>query len=141
MRARGFLEGRDIALTFRELPGGLEKESDELADELIRSRPDIIAMVGHPAVTSLKNRTRDIPVIFYNLGPNPAQVGLVESLVRPGGNLTGSTMTGDQYEYELRRWGTFKQLVPSLKRVATIVGKDFVSEWVTVFAGISVLMF
>ena len=128
LRSRGILGGRDIAITFRELPGGLEKEAEALADELVRSRPDIIVAVGHPVLTSLKRRTRDIPVIFYDLGPNPAQVGLVDSLARPGGNMTGSTMTGDQREYELRRWGTFKQLVPYLKRAAILIGKDFVTE-------------
>lgn len=128
LTARGILEGRDVTLTFQRLPGASERESDELADALVRSGPDIIVMGPHPAVFSLKKRTRAIPVIFYDMGPNPAQVGLVDSLARPGGNITGSAMTGDQYEYELRRWSRFKQLVPSLKRVAAIVGKDFVRE-------------
>jgi putative ABC transport system substrate-binding protein len=127
-RSRGILEGRDITLTFQQLPDGMEKASDELAERLVRSRPDIIVMVAHPALWPLKKRTRDIAIIFYDSGPNPAQVGLVESLARPGGNITGSAMTNDQHEYELRRWGRFKQLVPSLKRVANLVGKDFVRE-------------
>jgi len=127
-RARGIIEGRDITLAFQPLPGGLERESDQLADALVRSRPDIIVMEAHPALQSLKKRTRDIAIVFYNSGPNPAQIGLVESLARPGGNITGSAMTSDQHEYELLRWGTFKQLAPSLKRVAVIVAKDFVRE-------------
>ena len=123
-KSRGILEGRDVTLTFQGLPANVEKECDELAESLVRSRPDVIVLPGHLTLWSLKKRTRDIPVVFYNLGPDPAKVGIVESTSRPGGNFTGSTQSGDA-SLETRRWATFKQLLPSMRRAAQMVDQEF----------------
>lgn len=123
-RSRGILEGRDIMLTFQGLPANVEKECDELAESLVRSPPDIIVLPGHLTLWALKRRTRDIPVVFYNLGPDPAKVGIVESNSRPGGNFTGSTQSGDT-SLETRRWAKFKQLHPSMRRAAQMVDQQF----------------
>jgi putative ABC transport system substrate-binding protein len=122
-RSRGIIEGRDIALTLRGLPADNEKEADRLADSLVRERPDIIVLASHFALWSLKQRTRDIPVVFYNVGYNPVEIGLVESLSRPGGNITGTTQESD--EFMLKTWQLFKQLVPSMKRASIVIDTRF----------------
>jgi putative ABC transport system substrate-binding protein len=124
-RSSGILEGRDITLTFQSLPDR-DEDADALAASLVRSRPDVIVLVAHATVWSLKKRTRDIPIVFYNLSFNPATVGLVESLARPGGNLTGSSQVVD--EFAQKDLQLFKQLVPSLKRLGLILDKKE-AEW------------
>jgi putative ABC transport system substrate-binding protein len=122
-RSRGIIEGRDIVLTFRGLPAENERQADELADSLVRARPDVIVLASHFAVWSLKQRTRDIPVIFYNMGYNPVETGLVESLSRPGGNITGTTQDSDAFMR--KTWQLFKQLVPSMKRASIVLDTQF----------------
>ena len=119
-RSRGVLEGRDMALTFQPLPSR-DEAADELAASLVRTRPDVIVLVAHAAIWALKKRTRDIPIVFYNLAFNPATLGFVESLARPGGNLTGTSQGID--EFEKKELQLFRQLVPSLKRLGMISDK------------------
>ena len=121
-RSRGIHEGRDIKLIFRELPGGRVKESDELAESLVRSRPHVIVSVAHAVIWSLRKRTRDIPVVFYNLASNPVTLGIVDSLARPGGNLTGSTQMADEFGH--KQMQMFKELVPGLKRVGVVLDRE-----------------
>ena len=121
-KARGLREGEHIALTFQALPPDDVKESDEVADSLVRGRPDAIVLVASALLWSLKKRTRDIPVVFYNLASNPADQGIVESLARPGVNFTGSTQMFD--EVVLKDVQLFKQLVPSVDRLGLLVDKE-----------------
>jgi len=118
------VEGRDIALPFRRLPEGNQKEIDKLVDTVVRDRPDVIVLAGDPmALQSLKNRTRDIPVVFYNFMTNPVDFGIAESLSRPGGNFTGATATFDWGSALEQEWQLVKRLVPSVKRAAIIADK------------------
>jgi len=125
-KARGLVDGRDLKLTFLDLPTNNEKEGDELAESVIRSRPDIIVLIAHATLWMLQKRTRDIPVVFYNLGSDPALVGLVKSLARPGGNLTGSTLGFE--DLWLKNWQLLKELMPSLKRAGALVDKRTFEE-------------
>jgi putative ABC transport system substrate-binding protein len=121
-RSRGIVEGRDISLTFQLLPANFEKEADELVDSLARSRPDAIVLAPHVAIWSLKRKITDIPVVFYNLGVDPVEFGLVESLGRPSGNFTGSTVRSNE-SFMPRTWQVFRQLVPSARRMGLLVDR------------------
>ena len=127
--SRGIEDGRDIALTFEDLPAGNRRaESEALAEKLLRSRPDVIVMVASGALIFLKRRTRDIPVVFYHLGADPVRAGLVESLRRPGANFTGTTLA---YEDQLsRKWQLLKEIAPWIRRGGVLCEKEFAEEWV-----------
>jgi putative ABC transport system substrate-binding protein len=114
-KSRGVVEGRDITLTFHEQFGFRDAEK---ADALVRGRPDIIVLYGDGALWPIRKRTRDIPIVFYNMMPNPVDFGLVESFARPGGNLTGSTVNVTEWTKKL--FEIMNRLVPSLKVVAEL---------------------
>lgn len=84
------------------------------ADELVRSRPDVIVTVGTPPVLAIKERTTDIPVVMGLIG-DPVGSGIVPSLSRPGGNITGVSVLAA--ELEPKRLELLGELVPNLKRV------------------------
>ena len=127
-RSRGFVEGRDIALSFREFPPDDGTRVDELADSLVLSKPDIIVLHAHGVLWALKKRTRDIPVVFYNLAFGSATDTLVASRARPGGNFTGHTISAGGASLMAKQFNVFKDLVPSLKRLALVEDKHFFDE-------------
>jgi len=87
LRELGYIEGKNIAIEYRSADSKLERFSD-LASELVRLKVDVIFAVSTPAVLAAKNATKTIPIIFTNIG-DPVTAGVVASLARPGGNITG----------------------------------------------------
>ncbi|RPI09258.1 MAG: ABC transporter substrate-binding protein, partial [Zetaproteobacteria bacterium] len=86
---RGYVEGRDITFEYRGADGKYEKFFD-LAADLVRLQVDVIFTSGVlPGVLGAKRATTKIPIVFAGLGEDPVQYGLVQSLARPGGNVTG----------------------------------------------------
>jgi putative ABC transport system substrate-binding protein len=114
LRDLGYLEGKNILLEYRYAEGKAERFPD-LAAELVRSRVDIIVAVNEVGARAAKNATKTIPIIMVSVGPNPVGVGLVESLARPGGNLTGLTLMA--VELTGKRLELLKEAVPKLVRV------------------------
>ena len=117
LRELGYVEGQNIAIEYRYAEGKDERSS-ELAAELVRLKPDIILVSGGTLrwVRPIMHATKTIPIIMTGAGADPVRAGLVESLARPGGNVTGITnvneeLTGKQLEL-------FKEAVPKLARVA-----------------------
>ena len=89
LRALGYIEGKNIAFEYRYAEGRLDR-LPALAEELIRLKVDVLLTPATPAALAGKNATRTIPIVFYT-GSDPVALGLVESLARPGGNITGFT--------------------------------------------------
>src|SRR5207249_3992852 len=88
----GYLEGRNITLESR-WANGVASELPRLSAELVRSKPDLIAVASTPAAIAVKQATDKIPVVFMSVG-EVLHVGLVPSVGRPGGNITGvATLT------------------------------------------------
>src|SRR5262249_32088805 len=83
----GYVEGKNIAFEYRDADNRLDR-LPLLADELVRLKVDLIITRGTPEAVALKNATRTIPIIFYDV-TDPVGAGLVDSLARPGGNITG----------------------------------------------------
>jgi putative ABC transport system substrate-binding protein len=91
LRERGYIEGQNIAIEYRYAEGKRDRFS-ELAAELVRLKIDIIvAAGGDTVVRAAKNATKTIPIVMVGAGLDPVEAGLVESLARPGSNVTGLT--------------------------------------------------
>ena len=90
LRERGHIEGQNIAIEYRYAEGKLDRLPD-LAAELVRLKVDIILGGGDIPIRAAKNATRTIPIVMMGTGSDPVEAGLVDSLARPGGNVTGIT--------------------------------------------------
>ena len=91
LRELGYVEGQNIAIEYRYAEGKLDR-LPELAAELVRLKVDIIVVAGgNTLIRAAKNATKTIPIVMVGAGPDPVEAGLVESLARPGGNVTGLT--------------------------------------------------
>ncbi len=95
LRERGYIEGQNIATEYRYAEGKLDR-LPELAAELVHLKVDIILTGGAPPVRAAKNATKTIPIVMMGQGIDPVEAGLVESLARPGGNVTGITSFGGE---------------------------------------------
>jgi putative ABC transport system substrate-binding protein len=108
----GFVDGRDVDIVAHALPGPTGAEMEPHALELLRSRPNVVMLPGWEATFLFHRLTREVPLVFVNFGGDPVGMGLVKSLRRPGGNITGSaqnmmSMTSKLFELlrELRPGG------------------------------------
>jgi putative tryptophan/tyrosine transport system substrate-binding protein len=91
LRERGYIEGENIAFEYRYAEGKRDR-APELADELVRLKVDLILVSGGGNwVQAAKNATKTIPIVMTGVGPDPVKAGLIESLARPSGNVTGLT--------------------------------------------------
>src|SRR4029453_2840645 len=114
---RGYVEGQDIAIEYRYAEGKLDR-LPELAAELVRLKVDIIVGAGGDRVIrAAKNATKTIPIVM-SLGADPVELGLVESLARPGGNVTGITTLSR--ELGGKRLELLKEAVPKIAGVAVL---------------------
>jgi putative tryptophan/tyrosine transport system substrate-binding protein len=112
----GYVEGKNIAFEYREAEGKLDR-LPAVADELVRLKVDVIVTASTAGALAAKNTTRTIPIVFYSAG-DPVATGLVDSLARPGGNLTGLTIITDVLVG--KRLELLKETVPKLFRVAVL---------------------
>jgi putative tryptophan/tyrosine transport system substrate-binding protein len=116
-RKLGYVEGENIAIEYRFAEGKLERLSD-LAAELVRLRVEVIvAAGGTPAILAAKNATSSIPIVFPAVS-DPVALGIVASLARPGGNITGLTIRVP--EFSGKRLELLKEVVPRARRVAVL---------------------
>lgn len=122
LRELGYFEGKNIAIEWRAAKGKEEK-LPELARELVRLKVDIIVALHPRAAVAAQNATKTIPIVFRSSG-DPVRSGLVASLARPGGNITGVTSISS--ELYGKRLELLKEVVPkaSLVAVLKIPGRD-----------------
>jgi len=114
----GFDEGRNVAIVYRSADGELER-LPALAAELVRLRVGVIAAVGGDnSVRSAKAATKTIPIVFTT-GGDPVESGIVPSLSRPGGNVTGATFLGSMAAP--KQIGLLRDLVPKLATIGLLV--------------------
>ena len=118
LRERGYIEGQNIATEYRYAEGKLDR-FPELAAELVRLKVDIIVVSGGAStIRAAKNATKTIPIVMAGLPADPVEAGLVESLARPGGNVTG--LSSLSRELAGKRLELLKEAVPKLARVAVL---------------------
>ena len=114
MRELGYKEGQNLEVVYRSSDGRDERFPD-LANELMRLKVDLILTRGTPATLAAKSATRTIPVVMASVG-DPVGTGIVASLGRPGGNVTG--LSNFNVEIYAKRLELLRELLPRLTRIA-----------------------
>ena len=115
-RVLGYLEGKNIVIERRSAEGKLDRLPG-VVDELVRLKVDVIVAPSTPSALAAKNATKTIPIVFYDVS-DPIAPGLVDSLARPGGNITGITDIGAVLVG--KRLELLKETMPNLSRVALL---------------------
>jgi putative ABC transport system substrate-binding protein len=115
-RELGYFEGKNIAFETRSAEGKLDR-FPALADELVRLKVDVLVAYSTSAALAAKNAARTIPIVFLNVS-DPVESGLVDSLARPGGNITGITSIDSVLAG--KRLELLKETIPNLSRVAVL---------------------
>ena len=113
----GYVEGQSFAIEYRSADGRPERLSD-LATELVRLRVDVIVTRGTPATLAAKRATQTIPIVMASSG-DPVVEGIVASLARPGGNVTGLYIVGPR-ELGGKRLRLLKEAVPGSSRIGIL---------------------
>src|SRR3954453_18316190 len=116
LRDLGYVEGQNLSLEFR-FAGEEPQRFDRLATELVKLAPDLIVTVATPATLAAKRATSSIPIVVATAG-DLVRSGAVQSLARPGGNVTGVTL----YSVELsqKRLEVLREAIPTVKRVGVL---------------------
>jgi putative tryptophan/tyrosine transport system substrate-binding protein len=118
LRDLGYIEGQNIAIEYRYAEGKRDR-APELVSELVRLKVDIIVVAaGDMTIRAAKNATKTIPIVMLGTGSDPVRAGHVESLARPGGNVTGLTRL--TRELGGKRLELLQEAVPKLSRVAVL---------------------
>ena len=121
LRDLGYIEGRNLVLERRTAEGRFERLNDIVA-ELVRLKVDVIVTGANPAARVAKAVVTTVPIVAIAVG-DPVGDGLVQSLARPGGNLTG-LMIRVGSESEAKRLQLLKEMLPSMSRVAYLGSKE-----------------
>jgi putative ABC transport system substrate-binding protein len=114
LRELGYVEGQNLIIEFRI---GTLDQLPQLAEELVRSKVDVILASASSAGIAAKNATTTVPIVFTSLS-HPVEIGLVKSLARPGGNITGVTVNVGAHVG--KRLELLRELVPTLRHVAVL---------------------
>ena len=116
LRELGYVEGKNVIVEYRSAEGKFER-LPEIASELVRLKVDLLVVEGAPAAHATKNATSVIPIVIGNAA-DPVGTGLVASLARPGGNITG--LSDFNLGVVTKRLELLKEIVPSASRVAVL---------------------
>jgi putative ABC transport system substrate-binding protein len=123
LREHGYIDGQNIAIEYRYAEGKLDRAA-QLASELVRLNVDItVAAGGALVIRAAMNATKTIPIVMVGGGADPVEAGYVESLARPGGNVTGITLLSGPLGG--KRLELLKEATPKLSRVAVLYDPTF----------------
>jgi putative ABC transport system substrate-binding protein len=120
LRELGWIEGRTVSIAYRWTEGS-DKRAAEMAAELVRLKVDVIVTSGTPIVLAAKRATATVPIVFATAA-DPVGSGLVASLPRPGGNVTGLSI--QSRDLAGKRLELLREVVPGLQRLAVIASVD-----------------
>src|SRR6516165_7393562 len=116
LRELGWVDGRNVAIEVRWAEGRSERFA-EIAAELVRLKVDVILTHNTPPVLAAKQATSVIPIVFATAG-DPVGIGVVDSLARPGGNVTG--LSGEATDTAGKRLELLREVVPGLRQLAIL---------------------
>jgi putative tryptophan/tyrosine transport system substrate-binding protein len=122
----GYVEGQNLAIEYRWAEGRYDR-LPALATDLVGHKLDVIAALGPPSARAAKSATSTIPIVFV-VGTDPVADGLVASLARPGGNLTGISILA--VELIPKRLELLSELVPQARVFALLVNPNSVNTWI-----------
>ena len=117
LRELGWIEGHTVAIEYRWAEGRKER-ADELAAEFVQLKVDLIMTYGTQCALAAKQATNSVPIVFVGLG-DPVGTGLVASLARPGGNVSG--LSAQVIDTAAKRLEILREAVPGLRRLAILV--------------------
>jgi ABC-type uncharacterized transport system substrate-binding protein len=120
MRELGWVEGRNLAIEYRWAEGRTER-LNELASDLVRLKVDVIVTHNTPGPLAAKQATSTIPIVFATAG-DPVGAGIVASLARPGGNVTG--LSSQSPDVAGKRLELMREIIPGLHRLAVLADTD-----------------
>ena len=120
LREFGYVEGQSINYEYR-YSEGMPQRLAAVIDELVRRPVDLIAGYGTPPIEAAKAATTTIPIVMIGVG-DPVRVGLVASLARPGGNITGNTVLSP--DLGAKRLQLLREAIPTVARVAYLTNPD-----------------
>jgi ABC-type uncharacterized transport system substrate-binding protein len=116
LRERGYVDGQNVVFEFRITDGSFD-QLPRFAEELVRSKVDVILASNSPAALAAKGVTTSVPIVFVGVY-DPVELGLVPNLVRPGGNITGLSV--NPADLAGKRLELLRAIIPRLRRVAVI---------------------
>ena len=116
LRERGYVEGQNVVIEFRFTDGSLD-QLPRLAEQLLRTKVDVVVASAAPAALAVKKATASVPIVFVGVN-DPVGLELVSSLARPGGNITGLATTSAALAG--KRLELLKEVVSKLRRVAVL---------------------
>jgi ABC-type uncharacterized transport system substrate-binding protein len=116
LREQGYVPDQNVIVEIRATDGSFD-QLPRFAEELVRSKVDVILASGAPAALAAKRVTTSVPIVFVGIH-DPVELGLVSSLVRPGGNITG--LSSNAADLAGKRLELLRAIIPRLRRVAVI---------------------
>ena len=116
LRELGYIEGKNLSISIRWNEGGLERLPD-LAEELLRSKPDVLVVAPVVAAAAAQKHTKTVPIVIAS-GGGVVKIGLAQSLARPGGNVTG--LENQAEELVQKHIELLKTIVPGITRLAVL---------------------
>lgn len=130
LRDLGWVEGKNMIIDCQHNKGDAYQGLDAAARELVQRKPDVIVAFGHATSLSMKRATQTIPVVMSTSG-EPVATGVVQSLARPGGNVTGVSY----YNAELngKRLELLKAVKPGIKRVALVIDINAPADLIDIY--------
>jgi ABC-type uncharacterized transport system substrate-binding protein len=117
LRELGYIEGRNLVVEKRRVTEGKPEQISVMAQQLAEMKVEVIATAGAVATGAAKQATTSIPIVMIAVG-DPVGIGMVQSLARPGGNVTGSSVLGP--ETAMKRLELLKELMPRLSKFALL---------------------
>ena len=127
LRALGYVQGKNLVLDIRSAEGRIDR-FPEIARELVSLKSDVILSSSNAALKAARDVTQAVPIIMVG-GNSPVEEGLVQSLARPGGNITGLTVDAGP-ELGAKRLELLKEILPKVSRVAVFASKgDRFAQW------------
>ena len=125
LRELGWVAGQNIRLEYRYAEGE-RKSLEGLARELVQLGVDVVVARASSSVAALNQATSTVPIVMSASGEDPVQTGVIASMARPGGNVTGLTLLLP--DLRLKQLQLLKELVPGISRVAVLTGATVPSE-------------